>query len=292
MASVELKSYAKINLFLCITDVLPNGYHRLDMVNARISLHDVILCRIGRSGGGVHLKVDDPSIPDDHTNTAYKAAQRFLEQIRSRNSVEISIQKHIPSGAGLGGGSSNAASVLSALNELFDYPLTTPELMHIGTGIGADVPFFLGKGCSFVQGIGERVMDLIVDSSFCAEPLFLVLCSPDHHVSTQDAYHLWDRKGNRKPVSPAPLLHCLLNGARDELPSCLFNSFESVIYPEYPELKKVYTTFCQVSPTQPLLSGSGSNMFSLHNSEKEAHQVVKKLAKKNYPGKVCQLKMF
>jgi 4-diphosphocytidyl-2-C-methyl-D-erythritol kinase len=239
--------------------------------------------------GQIQLNVNDPAIPSDASNTAYKAAARFLEQNKLRGGVDIRIQKNIPSGAGLGGGSSNAATVLLALNELYDFPLGASELADIAAGIGADVPFFLENGCAMVKGVGERVLPFQVHPTYHQEPVFVVLCSPAVHVSTKDAYRLWDEQGSGRGKEPAKLLQCLVHGQKENLSASLFNSFESVIYPAYPELNAVYETFVSLSPAKPLLSGSGSNLFSLHPTEEEAYSVSAQLRSKGYKATVCEL---
>ena len=285
---ISLLSPAKVNLFLRITGTLENGYHSLEMVNAKISLQDILTCRLV-DDSGIVLTVSDPSIPSDETNTVYKAARRFLQRTGLLFGVEMDLQKKIPHGAGLGGGSSNAATVLLALNELSGFPLPLEDLMNIGASIGADVPFFMGEGCSFVQGIGELVSPVKIHSSLLENTLYLVLCSPAIHVSTKEAYSLWDQNGMPESSKPEDLLACLQNGNRNDISDCLYNSFESVIYPNYPDLKKAWQTFCSISPTKPLLSGSGSNMFSIHTDVSAAEMVNKEMLAQGYKTQICRL---
>ena len=285
---ISLPSYAKVNLFLRINRVLDNGYHALDMVNTKISLHDTITCRLV-DDSGIVLKVSDQSIPADETNTAFKAAKRFQQRTELLFGVEIDLHKQIPHGAGLGGGSSNAATVLLALNELSGFPLSLDDLMTIGTTIGADVPFFMGSGCSLVQGIGEKIVPLALHPSLYEQPLSLVLCSPAVHVSTKEAYSLWDQKGTPDSFPPDGLISCLQEGNGKDIPAFLFNSFESVIYPAFPALEVVWKTFCAISPSKPLLSGSGSNMFSIHVDVAEAEIVMNEMLHKGYKTQVCHV---
>ncbi|MDX9753253.1 MAG: 4-(cytidine 5'-diphospho)-2-C-methyl-D-erythritol kinase [bacterium] len=288
MKSIKVASYAKVNLYLRITGVLENGYHSLEMVNSKISFSDEIEIQ-WISSKGITLRVSDPTIPADETNTAYIAAQRFLEQTHIGQGILINLHKKIPHGAGLGGGSSNAASVLFGLNQLFDCPLRNEHLQKIGQGIGADVPFFLADGCSFVQGFGERIAAVPVHRSFKNNPPWLVLCSPSVHVSTKVAYRLWDQKGQPGGLPVTTIIRGLACGETAALSDGLYNSFESVIYPEFPELADLYQRFVNVSPTKPILSGSGSNMFSLHGEKQEADETAQRLLDQGVTAQVCQL---
>nr|HQH72245.1 4-(cytidine 5'-diphospho)-2-C-methyl-D-erythritol kinase [bacterium] len=189
--NLELPSPAKINLFLDIIGVRDDGYHRLTMVNAKVSLHDTIACSVSESPGIV-LTSSGSRIPLDQSNTAYKAAMRFQEQFNRPLGVRIHIEKRIPQGAGLGGGSSNAATVLTAFNRLTGDRESLESLRRIGARIGADVPFFLYEGCCLCEGIGEQVAPLLVPKSTEEPPIHVVLCHPLEHVSTPRAYQQWD----------------------------------------------------------------------------------------------------
>lgn len=271
---MKIISPAKINLFLSIRGVRDDGYHLLDMINAKVSLHDEIL--IDRTDSpGVVLSCSDPTVPVDERNTVHKAASRFLTKTNADYGVSIHIEKRIPHGAGLGGGSGNAGSVLAALNNSAPAPLARADLMHIAESIGADVPFFLEPGCCFVGGVGEDVQPLRVPSE--TAPLSVVIVSPDEAVSTRDAYSLWDQYSDRETRDPDPLLNVLREGRLGAVAPLLFNSFEAVIFPRYAIVQKTYRVFCELSPTPPRMTGSGSNLFSLHESDDEALRVAESL---------------
>lgn len=287
MNPLTFPSYAKVNLYLDILSLRADGYHLLEMVNAKISLQDSITIRI-TDDPGVRLGISDPRLPVGPENTVYRAAEHFITASNFQYGLEISVEKRIPFGAGLGGGSSNAGAVLMALNRLAENPLTLDELVGIGKKIGADVPFFLVEGCCFVGGIGEILEPVTVPKEI-TEPPYLVLCSPDVHVSTKAAYGLWDQSNDRRHSSPHPMLQSLKEGRFESLPSELFNSFEAVIYPAFPELDRIYNLYRSISPTKPLLSGSGSNMFSLYGQKEEAVFVADELAKQGLATGVHQL---
>ncbi len=275
--SIESASYAKINLFLDIERVREDGYHDLSMVNAKISFHDTITCSL-TAQPGITLTCSDPDLPTDENNMAYQAVQRYCDQSRISKGVILHIEKRIPKGAGLGGGSSDAATVLLSLNELTYGRVSRVALKEIAIGIGADVPFFLEPGLCVCSGVGERVVSIHLAQSFEQHPLYGVLCSPTEEVSSKIAYNQWDCLETQKHSSARKLLNALTLQDWGRIPHYLFNSFEQVVFKEYPVVKSAYKKFCKVSPTPPRLTGSGSNLFSLHTSEAEAEEVARKLA--------------
>ncbi|MBN2327662.1 MAG: 4-(cytidine 5'-diphospho)-2-C-methyl-D-erythritol kinase [Candidatus Omnitrophica bacterium] len=287
-SSVNIHACAKINLFLDIEGRREDGYHLLSMVNARISLHDVATCALVEKPR-ITLTCSDPSLPTDERNTAYQAAFRFREQARLQQGVSIHIDKKIPVGAGLAGGSSDAAAVLLALNQLADHPLSTDALREIAAGLGADVPFFFEEGICFCSGIGERIAPLQISKSPSDAPVYGVLCSPDESVSTQTAYRLWDEYENPAHSSPQNLIDAITRKKWDEVPACMFNTFESVVFAHYPVVEEAYRKFAAASPTPPRMSGSGSNLFSIHAGESEANAVVDKLRNQGLTASVFHL---
>ena len=274
--SIESASYAKINLFLDIERIREDGYHDLSMVNAKISFHDTITCSLNAKPGIV-LTCSDPDLPTDENNMAYQAAQRYCDQSRISKGVILHIEKRIPKGAGLGGGSSDAATVLLSLNKLIDNRVSRIVLKEIAVGIGADVPFFLEPGLCVCSGVGERVVSIHLAKGFEDPPLYGVLCSPAEEVSSKIAYSQWDNLTEQKHSSARKLLNALTMQDWGRIPHYLFNAFEQVVFKEYPVVKSAYKQFCKVSPTPPRLTGSGSNLFSLHTTQAEAEEVARKL---------------
>lgn len=286
MNSITKPSYAKVNLFLDILQLRDDGYHDLCMVNSKISLHDAITCTVDE-GDGIVLTSNLDDIPLDEKNTAFKAAQRFLDQANLQKKVQIHMEKSVPHGAGLGGGSSNAAVVLQILNELTDGPLSLKQLCEIGVGIGADVPFFLYERACQIYGIGESITELEYETP-TMQP-YVVLVSPSVHVPTGKAYGLWDAAENPLHMDVDAIFGCIQQQRFDELHNHLFNSFEPVIYQAFPQIGQVYQDFCEICPTKPLLSGSGSNLFAVLNEESEAERVMAILSKRGYAAQVCRL---
>ena len=153
---VRLKSPAKVNLRLEILRRREDGYHELRTVLQKISLCDTLSVSL-RERKGISITAAHRDLPLGRRNLAYRAAQMILKKSEYKSGLHIDISKDIPLGAGLGGGSSNAATILKALNELLEIGLPTKELMKMGLGIGADVPFFLSEGAAVARGIGEKL---------------------------------------------------------------------------------------------------------------------------------------
>jgi len=286
--SVDLAAYAKINLFLDIEGTREDGYHLLSMVNAKISLHDTISCAL-TTKPRIELTCNDSTLPTDEKNMAYQAAARFREQSRLNRGVSIHIEKTIPVGAGLAGGSSDAAAVLLALNQL-SYDLVPPVVLkEIAQGIGADVPFFLENGVCVCTGIGERVVTIPLERDSDEPPVYGVLCSPAESVSTPLAYRLWDERREATHSNSRDLIQALIQRQWNRIPDFMFNSFEVVIFEHYPVIRDAYRIFCDVSPTVPRLTGSGSNLFGLYASEAEAKAVAERLREKRLTAVVFYL---
>lgn len=287
MKRIAAPSRAKINLFLDILRLREDGYHELRMVNAPLGLSDEVFCAL-TDDGGIELSVSDPSIPADGRNTAWRAARRFLDRSGIPRGAKIHIEKRIPHGAGLGGGSGNAAAVLKSLNQLTGEPLTAEDLIQLGASIGADVPFFLHDRACAVEGIGEILIPIEYESP--SEPvLHAVLLSPDIHISTKEAYGAWDRAARREHGDPQPLLDALSNHRWNRIPGLMFNAFESVLFGEIPLLRAARDAFAEVSPTPPRLSGSGSNLFSLHGERITADETAGRVRERGYRASVHQV---
>src|SRR4030095_6814537 len=175
---------AKINLSLKILGRRNNGFHELETLIAPISLYDEL--RIDKGRHGIQFRCDDPSVPQGDDNLAFRAAKAFFETTKIEPAVSIELKKRIPEGAGLGGGSSDSASVLLALNELFDAKLSRKALAEMAKPIGSDVPFFIFQSAALCKGRGEMVMPVTL-----RKKLSILLLKPDFTVSTAWAYSRW-----------------------------------------------------------------------------------------------------
>ena len=181
---MKLKAYAKINLSLDLTGILPDGYHALNTVMQSVSLYDTVT--VEKTYGGIFLRCSLPGLPSDSRNTAYKAAELFLSEAGIKEGVSIDIEKRIPSQAGLAGGSADAAAVLFALGQLYPGGLSEEKLFETALRVGADVPFCLSGGTRLCLDKGETMTAL---PAFHA---FVLLMKPDTGVSTSEAFRKFD----------------------------------------------------------------------------------------------------
>lgn len=183
---ITIKAHAKINLFLDITGVLDNSYHAVNSVMQSVGIFDIV--RVSCKGEGIKVSCSDKSIPAGGANSAYKAARLFLDANNMGDiPVSIHIEKNIPTEAGLGGESADAAAVLFALNKILGTGLSEEELCGLGSGVGADVPFCIAGGTQFACGFGEKLEKLRTLCGFN-----ILLARPRLKVSTIKAFKLYD----------------------------------------------------------------------------------------------------
>lgn len=259
---LRLAARAKINLFLEITGKRADGYHLLSIVFQTISLADELTFS---PAGDLSLTCSDPTLPTDERNLVMRAALRMREHLKEPRGARIHLEKRVPMGAGLGGGSSDAAAVLKALPKLWHRKIGTSELQRLAVGLGADVPFFLKGGLCRATGIGERLTPL--------KPLvktWLVLVYPGFGVSTKEAY------------AKVKLPYLKRSARLDQVRQTLFNRFEELVFPDHPELPRLKRQLLDAGATAALMSGSGSSVFGLVPS-KEVGQSVLTTIRKQYP---------
>ena len=267
--SLHLKSHAKVNLRLEILKRREDGYHELRTVFQKISLHDTIRFYL-RKEGGISIVADHPKLPRGKKNLVYKAVQSMFKMCGYRGGVHIEIEKKIPLGAGLGGGSSNAATTLMALNQLLKTNLSQKELMKMGLGIGADVPFFFLKGAAIGSGIGERLKKEELPR------LWYVLIYPNFEVSTRWAYQHFVLTNQRFHFN----LHRFL-GTPEGISRILLNHLEEVVSKRYPQIRIMKELLLSVGALGAMMTGSGPTVFGLFpeaRSAARAYERVKRLA--------------
>ena len=273
--TVRIRAPAKVNLGLVVGLPRADGFHDLTTVFVRIDLCDEIALRTGKSlPADCRLQITDcrlqiagSDLPTGKDNLCVKAARCFRQATGIKLPVEIRLKKRIPIGAGLGGGSSDAAAVLKGMNRLFDRPLGSRELHCLALRLGSDVPFFLKRGACRATGRGEVLEPLKL-------PRFhLFLHVPRFAVNTARAYRELDRLRARRPRLMAQLTEqafChkiaiarLKAGRFGSLGGLLHNSFEEPVFRLHPELRQVKARFLKAGADAALLSGSGSALFAL-----------------------------
>jgi 4-diphosphocytidyl-2-C-methyl-D-erythritol kinase len=269
------KAAAKINIRLKITGRRPDGYHELVSIMVPVTLFDEI--RISPAAEGIHLETSGDPVPADETNLVFRAADAFLSRLGIRRGLSIELSKQIPVAAGLGGGSSDAASTLVTLNRIFSYPFSQRDLADIAVQLGADVPFFLKAGPCLATSIGEVLQPL-----HGWPPWWYVLVAPPVSVSTAWVYSNF----RLKLTSPEPeyILNALKNG-RFELRDLLENDLEAVTVKRFPVIETIKELLMAAGAEGALMTGSGPCVFGVFQSEAEASSAKAKIDSQNL-GKV------
>lgn len=267
---------AKVNLFLEITGRLPSGYHTVDTIMQSVSVSDLLEIELLPERDGISLHVEGADIPTDERNIAYVAAKRYLEACGAACGAELRLHKHIPSEAGMGGGSADAAAVLSGLNELCGGLLTDDLLWKLASTIGADVPFCLRGGTQRLGGIGTDALEV-----FASPELYLVVAKPHSGISTPKAYGCLDSLHGgfvgHEAVSSASLCAALREARCDKLPKALlFNRFEEAVRSLCPSSDELIR-FMNERSSGALLSGSGAAVFAIAESERHAYELEREI---------------
>lgn len=273
MDRITLRSPAKLNLFLKVLGKNPDGYHKIETVFEKIDLCDRII--LTKQKRGIKVISSNPNLPDDETNLAYKAAALLLKKTRSSSGVAIEIKKNIPLAAGLGGGSSNAASVLLGLNKLYGFGLRTKELLTLAKNLGADVAFFIHE-CSFAKGTarGDRISPIKADLK-----LWQVLVIPSFGLSTKDVYEALGKLKKTKLTGSKAVIDALRNKDLTGLNGLLYNSLEEVVLSRHSEISRIKQYLRNIGIEGALVSGSGSAIFGLAKTRKEAMNTEANLRK-------------
>ncbi len=269
MKKMILKAPAKVNYRLEVLRKRPDGYHDLRMIMQRINLCDDIEISL-RNTTGISVDCDNTAVSGGAENIAWRAADSLLSCSGKDIGVHISITKRIPVAAGLGGGSSDAATVLMGLNELLEIGFSDEKLMEIGVKLGADVPFFVFKKTALAEGIGEKLS--IVEG---LPQAWLVLVNPNIHVSTAWVYQNLTLT-NRSVDYKLPKFSNKVN----DICSLLENDLESVTITRFPVIREIKNTLLENGASGVLMSGSGPTVFSVFNTEEEArgcHEVISKV---------------
>lgn len=277
MTTVYEGAFAKLNLTLDVMDKRPDGYHDIKSVMQTISIRDDIEIDIDTDKPW-NLLCDKDDVPVDNRNLAWRAAEVFFENTKKETTgLEIRITKRIPRGAGLGGGSADAAAVLRALNRHYGNPLSILALAELGSLIGSDVPFCTVCGTAMVEGRGERLRKLpdIPDCCF-------VVCKPDFSCSTPELYKMIDETEIAKRPDHAALESALLAGDIGKVAENLFNVFDPLVTKDHLELNYIKSIFNSYGSMAQQMTGSGSAVFAIV-SEFEFAAVICNMLKDNYP---------
>lgn len=253
--ALTIAASAKINLFLKILGKRSDGYHDIYSLVQAISLHDELTLSI--IGSGIELTASSTDVPLDSGNIVWKAIDLLRERVGFREGIRVHLTKRIPVGAGLGGGSSDAAATLKGVNKLLKLGLSSHELQRLGAVLGSDVPFFFSSGSALISGRGEIVENVVIPSEFR-----IVLIVPDFAVSTAEAY-----AGIRiylTNFSTKPTLNWEISSAElFELLDSLGNDFQPQVTDSHPEVAHCMRFLQEAGAKTVALSGSGSAFFGL-----------------------------
>lgn len=271
---ISLKAPAKINLFLEILGKRDDGYHEIETVMQEIDLVDNL--QFEEIQEGVRLKCNDKNIPSDENNLVCRAANLILNECGIKKGVSISLEKNIPVGAGLGGGSSDAAATLKALNLLWKIGLNDTELMKFAAKLGSDIPFFIKGKTTLCSGRGEKITPIEVKG----EMNYLIIF-PRINISTTTIYRNLKIDLTKKIIDVSFFLNALKHHKVSGISKLLFNRLEEVIFATYPDLLDVkkalaHYDFCGLS-----VSGSGSAFFGLCKDRQQAEAIKDKIELSN-----------
>lgn len=267
---MKLKAYAKINLTLDVTGKREDGYHLLDTVMQSVDVYDEITL-LREEAPGVRLMCNHHYLPTNEKNTAYRAAVRFFEACGlSAEGLSISIDKRIPSRAGMGGGSADAAAVLRGLNEMYQQGLSLEALSEMGTKIGADVPFCVMGGTARCRGIGEQ-LEPVVPLPDC----HLLICKPPAGMSTPRAFALMDRYPSSSRRATPKMLQALEAGSLPMVAKALGNRFDETM--RLVQVRDIKKRMLSSGALGSMMTGSGSAVYGIFDTREKAENAAELL---------------
>jgi 4-diphosphocytidyl-2-C-methyl-D-erythritol kinase len=265
--AITVLAPAKINLVLRILDRRPDGFHNLWSLMQTVGLEDEVAIRIDRDCTGIRLRCDDPSLSTDQTNLVRRAAEEVLRRYGREIGMDIVLVKRIPMGAGLGGGSSDAAATIIGLNRLLDCGWSAADMAQVGQALGSDVPFFFSAPSAVVTGRGEEVNPVRITGI-----RWVVLVNPGFSVETKWAYQ--ELSSSRTQVCPLSELHASLGRKHrvswDLVLKAAENDFELPVFRAHPRLQEIKRDLLAQEAEAALLSGSGATVFGVFRDEAKA----------------------
>lgn len=282
MQSLTKKAYAKINLFLDVLGLRPDGYHNIKSIMEQVSLCDTVTVSRLDSGDGITVTCTDPTVPTDERNIVYKCAVKFFEHFGIKSySIKIDIEKNIPSCGGLAGGSTDGAAVLNLLNDLFGTGANAETLCKIGAKVGADIPFCIVGGTCLCEGIGEIITPVEIPT-----PPYQVLISfPGEGISTPEAYRTLDTIALPKDhVSAEDIIDVIKCG---KTPKVMYNAFEYAVLPCHENARIVKKIMLDFGAVSAMMSGSGSTIFGLFDNCKSIEKAKDELQNMGFNSYIC-----
>ena len=276
MKGLVVCASAKVNFCLRVLGRRRDGYHDVQTVLHTVGMWDKLRLSPLPGEARIALTVNSPEVPADESNLCWRAAHLLAERTKTTHGVTIHLEKSIPAGAGLGGGSSDAAATLAGLARMWELDLDSEELENLGAELGADVPFFLRGGCCLAKGKGEKLEDLP------AADARLVVVVPERRVPTAQAYAALGRgatRGRRRGITRAIQRIVKASGEGDlhALAAALHNDFEALDMPGIADAREAKSALLQAGCLGAGLSGSGSGVFGIAPDRDAAESIAAKL---------------
>ena len=276
MYKLELKSYAKINLTLDVLGKEANDKFDFKMIMQKVDFSDDIVIRKMKAGG-IKLNTNLPWVPTDSKNLVYKVVEKMKNDYHIDEGVFIDINKKIPVAAGLGGGSSNAATAIIGMNELFELNLSQDELIKLGKQFDSDIPYCIMDGTCLVEGNGDKITPL-KDMPSC----YIVLCKPDVIVSTKEVHKNFDPKHIKVHPDTDAMIDALNDGDLKKIGSLLCNTMESYTQSMCHEIKEIKEDMMNGGALGASMSGSGATVFGIFDDHDKAQKVKDYLKYEKY----------
>ena len=274
MGTRSVKSFAKINISLRVVSKRSDGYHELDSVMVPIELHDSIIISTLKDSGDNFVTVDDFSNGLIHYNLASAGINALAKKYGFSTKFRVYIHKVIPMQAGLGGGSSNAAFTMKAVNSMLKLNATDEEIIELASPLGADIPFFVKCVPARCKGIGEIMEPIEIKNNYS-----VLIVKPTSGCSTKEVFAIADKK-EYKPVDIDTVVKALKNGDDDLLATAVGNSLEEAATSLVPEIKQIKDTLLASGFKIVLMSGSGSTVFALSTDSSLVKKVARSLEDK------------
>jgi 4-diphosphocytidyl-2-C-methyl-D-erythritol kinase len=280
---MSIKAYAKLNLFLEVINKRPDQYHNLRSIMTSVDLYDTIYLKSLKKDA-IIIRSDKTEVPTDRSNIVYRICEYVKQTYRISSGVYIYIRKRIPIGGGLAGGSSNGAAVLQELNKLWNLNLSDDELKKIALKFGSDIPYCLFHKTALATSRGEILSFLNIKYEG-----FVLIINPNISVSTKEIF-------TNYPVKSKPLEQFNVENFRNcdimSVSQYFYNELEGTVFDRYPDILEIIIQLKHLSEEHPLMSGSGSTVFAVFKTKKEALKVASEYRKINHDHFVCVKKFI
>lgn len=276
MDKLALKAYGKINLGLDVLRKRPDGYHDLKMIMQMVDVYDDIVITKTDRKDEIIVATDKFVLENEKGNLAYMAVKLLFDEFNIHQGIEIKINKRIPIAGGMAGGSSDCATTLMGINEMFDLKLSKEDLMKRGVKLGADVPYCVLGKTAIAEGIGEILTPLPTPPS-----CYVIIAKPPVSVSTAFVYGKIRADEITKRPDIDGMAEAIKNGDLYKMSSLLYNVMEDVTVPEYPIIADIKKMMIENGALNSIMSGSGPTVFGIYDNLEKAENTMKLLKKSN-----------